>query len=263
MTEYNEHDLFSIFLQDAARHPLLTKEQEFALSRRIHGGDEQALQTLSTSNLRLVVSIARRYQGNGVGLPDMCQEGCLGLMRAARLFNWQKGFRFSTYASNWITQSIQKSLAYDSRMIRLPDNVHDQVQRLSRVRREFEQLHGRTPTLTEVASHAHLPLARVQFLDDINQKCVRLDAPVTDDGRTLHDVAVFEPNERADIQLPDSLVQGIAELSDIERGVITGRYGLDSEHRSLNSLAEEFAVTKQAIRSAEQRALKRLRRVSS
>ena len=193
----------------------------------------------------------------------MCQEGCLGLMRAARLFNWQKGFRFSTYASNWITQSIQKSLAYDSRMIRLPDNVHDQVQRLSRVRREFEQLHGRTPTLTEVASHAHLPLARVQFLDDINQKCVSLDAPVTDDGRTLHDIAICETSERPDIQLPDSLVQGIAELSDIERGVITGRYGLDSEHRSLTSLAEEFAVTKQAIRSAEQRALKRLRRVSS
>lgn len=262
MTEYNEHDL-SPFLQDAARHPLLTKDEEFALSRRIHGGDEQALQTLINSNLRLVVSVARRYQGNGVGLPDMCQEGCLGLMRAARLFNWQKGFRFSTYASNWITQSIQKSLAYDSRMIRLPDNVHDQVQRLSRVRREFEQLHGRTPTLTEVASHAYLPLVRVQFLDDINQKCVSLDAPLTDNGRTLHDIAISETNERPDIQLPDSLLQGIAELSDIERGVITGRYGLDSEHRSLTSLAEEFAVTKQAIRSAEQRALKRLRRVSS
>ena len=262
MTEYNEHDLFSIFLQDAARHPLLTKDEEFALSRRIHGGDEQALQTLINSNLRLVVSIARRYQGNGVGLPDMCQEGCLGLMRAARLFNWQRGFRFSTYSSYWITQAIQRSLS-SSRMIRLPDNVHDQVQRLSRLRREFEQLHGHTPTLTEVASHAHLPLARVQFLDDINQKCLSLDAPVTDDGRTLHDIAAGETNKRPDIQLPDSLVQGIAGLSDIERGVITGRYGLDSEHRSLTSLAEEFAVTKQAIRSAEQRALKRLRRVSS
>ena len=263
MTEYNEHDLFSIFLQDAARHPLLTKDEEFALSRRIHGGDEQALQMLINSNLRLVVSIARRYQGNGVGLPDICQEGCLGLMRAARLFNWQKGFRFSTYATNWVTQGIQRSLAHDCRMIRLPDNVHDQVQRLSRVRREFEQLHGRTPTLTEVASHACLPLPRVQFLDDINQKCVSLDAPLTDNGRTLHDIAISETNERPDIQLPDSLLQGIAELSDIERGVITGRYGLDSEHRSLNSLAEEFAVTKQAIRSAEQRALKRLRRMSS
>ena len=107
MTEYNEHDLFTIFLQDAARHPLLTKDEEFALSRRIHGGDEQALQMLINSNLRLVVSIARRYQGNGVGLPDMCQEGCLGLMRAARLFNWQKGFRFSTYASNWITNQFR------------------------------------------------------------------------------------------------------------------------------------------------------------
>ena len=113
MTEYNEHDLFTIFLQDAARHPLLTKDEEFALSRRIHGGDEQALQLLINSNLRLVVSVARRYQGNGVGLPDMCQEGCLGLMRAARLFNWQKGFRFSTYATNWVTHGIQRSLAHD------------------------------------------------------------------------------------------------------------------------------------------------------
>jgi RNA polymerase primary sigma factor len=257
-------DSLQLLLREAGRYPLLRPVEEIELAKRIEKGDLAAKDRMINSNLRLVVSIARRYQGQGLALGDLIQEGMLGLIRAVEKFDWRKGFRFSTYATLWIRQAIQRGLENTSRTIRLPVHVAQRARKVGRVERELATKLGHEPSNEEIALAAELPLEEVIEIRKAERAIASLDKPVGEDGDTsLGDLlAVQSPSVDEEVQeafRSQALQVAIAELPEPERDVIEMRFGAgDTEPQTLSQAGKRLGVSTERARQIEERALKRL-----
>jgi RNA polymerase primary sigma factor len=257
-------DSLQLFFNEARRHPLLTAEEEIELAKRIEKGDLAAKDRMINANLRLVISVARKYQGQGLALGDLIQEGMLGLIRAVEKFDWRKGFRFSTYATLWIRQAIQRGLENTSRTIRLPVHVAQRSRKVGRIERELTTKLGHEPSDEEIAEVADLPLAEVVEIRKADRAVVSLDKPVGDDGDTsLGELLSLETravdDEVADNLRSQTLLDAIADLPDAERNVIEMRFGAgDQEPQTLSQAGKKLGVSTERARQIEERALKRL-----
>jgi RNA polymerase primary sigma factor len=257
-------DAMALYLRELRRHPLLTADEEKELAKRVELGDREARDRMINSNLRLVVSIARRYQGGSLSLLDLIQEGTLGLIRAVEKFDWRKGFRFSTYATLWIQQAIQRGMANTERTIRLPVHVVEHQQRVSRAERELLASLGREPTESEIAERSRLTEDRVATVRGLPRTMASLDRPVGEDGdATLGDLmAADTPEPTADLELNlrhEALEQALADLPEREALVLRRRFGLDDEQpRTLAEVGDEIGVTRERVRQIERDALRRL-----
>jgi RNA polymerase primary sigma factor len=258
-------DALQLFLNEAGRWPLLTAQEEVELAKRIERGDLVAKERMINSNLRLVVSIAKRYQGHGLSLLDLIQEGIIGLIRAVEKFDWRKGFKFSTYATWWIRQAVQRGVANKSRTIRIPVHIAEREQRIGRAERELTPKLGRPPTEEEVAKHAKLPLKQVREVRSAARAVTSLDRPIGDEGdAALGDLFASEqppPEEEISVSLEQSLLhRALADLPDREREVLKLRYGLngDSDPASLESIGRRLGITRERVRQIEANALEQL-----
>jgi RNA polymerase primary sigma factor len=259
-------DLFRVYLDQIGQHPLLTREDEVALAQAIEAGDDAARRTMIESNLRLVVTIARRFTATGLPLGDLVQEGNLGLMRAVEKFDWRLGFKFSTYATWWIRQAIARGAAdRGTRAIRLPVHVDEQMGRLWRTRTRLHERLGREPTDDELADALDVPVGKVARLKDTAQAVTSLDAPVGEDGAHLQDLlddSAAGPDELAVAAVGrEALEQALDALPDREREVLVLRFGLDSgTPRTLAEVGSVMGFSRERARQVERDALAALRR---
>jgi RNA polymerase primary sigma factor len=259
-------DSLSELLNEARRHPLLTAEQEVELFQRIEQGDREARNRMVASNLRLVMSIARRFQGQGLPLVDLIQEGVLGLMRAIDKFDWRRGYKFSTYATWWVRQSLQRGVANRAREIRLPPHILERAQRVSRTQQQLSVELGRPPTDAEVAERAGLPLRQVEELERFPRAVTSLDRPVgedDDEGPSLGQVMAASqagPEEEVTVRLTqETLDEAVGDLPDPERSVIRLRYGMDGEEpQTLRAVAARLGMSASQARRLEMSGLSRL-----
>jgi RNA polymerase primary sigma factor len=259
-------DALSLFLAEVRRHPLLTKQQEIELAKRVEEGDTQAKQQMIQSNLALVVHLAKRYPTNGLSLLDIIQEGVFGLIRAVEKFDWRKGFKFSTYATFWIRQAIQRGMDNKERAIRVPTNVVQRERKVQRAERQLAAELGREPTDEEVAGRAELTVDEVVALRDVARTVTSLDRPVGEDegGASLGDLLSSpapQPEEEVMVSLRTSAVrQALESLPEDEREVIELRYGLDGVGHpvGVGEAAKRLGVRQPQVRELERRALTRL-----
>jgi RNA polymerase primary sigma factor len=258
-------DALQLFLNEAGRWPLLTKEEEIELAKLIERGDEQAKERMINSNLRLVVSIAKRYQGHGLSLLDLIQEGIIGLIRAVEKFDWRRGFKFSTYATWWIRQAVQRGVANKSRTIRLPVHIADREQKMARAERLLAPKLGRQPTEEEIAKQAKLPLKQVREVRQAARAITSLDKPLgADNEGRLGDLFASEdsePEEELTVSLEEEVLRrAVAQLPEREREVVKRRYGLDGESdpASLATIGRELGLTRERVRQIEASALEQL-----
>jgi len=262
-------DALQLFLNEAGRWPLLTAEEEVELAKRIERGDKEAKDRMITSNLRLVVSIAKRYQGHDLSLLDLIQEGIIGLIRAVEKFDWRRGFKFSTYATWWIRQAVQRGVANKSRTIRIPVHIVEREQRMARAERELSTRLGRAPTDEEIAKRARLPLKQLREVRQAARAVTSLDRPIGGENEgALGDLFASEqapPEEEIGVSLEqDVLRRAVAQLPDRERDVLKLRYGLnddgdgDGDPASLEAIGRQLGITRERVRQIEARALERL-----
>jgi RNA polymerase primary sigma factor len=263
-----ELDLFRLYLDEIGRHPLLTADDEVRLAQAIEAGDEGARRTMIESNLRLVVSIARRYWATGLPLGDLVQEGNLGLLRAVEKFDWRKGVKFSTYATWWIKQAIARGAAdRGASPIRLPVHVDEQVGRLRRAETRLAERLGREPSSDELAAELRLPVEGVERLRGTSRVVTSLDVPVGDDDSIvlqdlLEDDSAVGPDELAlEAVGREALERALAALPERAREVLVLRFGLDSgSPRTLEEVGEVMGVSRERARQLERAALAALRR---
>src|ERR671936_621711 len=258
-------DALQLFLNEAGRWPLLTAEEEVELAKRIERGDKEAKDRMINSNLRLVVSIAKRYQGHGLSLLDLIQEGIIGLIRAVEKFDWRRGFKFSTYATWWIRQAVQRGVANKSRTIRIPVHIAEREQRIARAERELAPKLGRQPTEEEVAKHAKLPLKQLREVRQAARAVTSLDRPIGDENEgALGDLFASQqapPEEEIGVSLEqDVLRRAVAQLPEREQAVLKLRYGLngDRDPASLESIGRKLGITRERVRQIEANALEQL-----
>jgi RNA polymerase primary sigma factor len=257
-------DALQLFLNEIRRYPLLTAEQEVELSKRIEQGDLEAKERMINSNLRLVVSIAKKYQGQELSLLDLIQEGIFGLIRAAEKFDWRKGYKFSTYATFWIRQAIQRGLANKARTIRIPVHIGQRERKIVRAERDLSAQLGREPTDEEIAAAAELPLDQVDEVREAARTVTSLDRPIGEEGDTaLGDVleAGAPPVEHeVEVSLSEELLRRtIDELPETERDVIRLRFGFEGdEPQPLRETGRRLGLSAERVRQIESRALKRL-----
>jgi len=259
-------DALQLFLKDIGKVDLLTAAQEVELAKRIERGDHRAKQEMVEANLRLVVSIAKRYRNQGLPFLDLIQEGTIGLVRAAEKFDYRKGFKFSTYATWWIRQAVARALADKARTIRMPVHVVEKLNKIVRSERKLRAELCREPTPAEVARDLDLPVDEVEQIMRSAQTPVSLEKPVGDEeesefGHFLTDENVPLPDEAAEVALrKETLRKILSTLSHRERRVLELRYGLDGEHpRTLDEVGRTFNVTRERIRQIENQSLKKLR----
>jgi RNA polymerase primary sigma factor len=259
-------DALQLFLKDIGKVDLLTAAQEVELAKRIERGDHCAKQEMVEANLRLVVSIAKRYRNQGLPFLDLIQEGTIGLVRAAEKFDYRKGFKFSTYATWWIRQAVARALADKARTIRMPVHVVEKLNKIVRAERKLRSELCREPTPAEIAVDLDLPVEEVEQILRSSQAPVSLEKPVGDEeesefGHFLTDENAPLPDEAADVLMrKQTLQQILATLSHRERRVLELRYGLDGEHpRTLDEVGRTFNVTRERIRQIENQSLKKLR----
>jgi RNA polymerase primary sigma factor len=258
-------DALQLFLNEAGRYDLLTAEEEVELAKRIERGDRQAKELMINSNLRLVVSIAKRYQGHGLSLLDLIQEGIIGLIRAVEKFDWRRGYKFSTYATWWIRQAVQRGVANKAREIRIPVHIVEREQKMARAERELTASLGRPPTEEEIAKQAKLPLQQVVEVRQAARAVTSLDKPVgAEEGAALGELMAGEspgPEEEVSVSLGlDTLREAVARLPERERDVVKMRYGLngDVEPASLEEIGRRLGLTRERVRQLESAALERL-----
>jgi RNA polymerase primary sigma factor len=256
-------DSLQLFFNEMSRYPLLTAREEVELAKRIERGDRRAKDRMINSNLRLVVSIAKRYRGHDLALLDLIQEGILGLIRAVEKFDWRRGYKFSTYATWWIRQAVQRGVANKARTIRIPVHVLDQERRIRRAEDRLAVSLGRPPEDREIARELELPVAQVRSVREAPRTVTSLDRPVgLDEGAPLHefipapDVEPFE-----DVEVPlhlEALRTAVARLPEREREIIRLRYGLEGEPLSLAQVGRRLGITRERVRQIEAEALERL-----
>jgi RNA polymerase primary sigma factor len=260
-------DSLQLFLNEAGRFPLLTAAEEVELAKLIERGDGQAKDRMINSNLRLVVSIAKKYQGHGLSLLDLIQEGIIGLIRAVEKFDWRRGYKFSTYATWWIRQAVQRGVANKSRTIRIPVHIVEREQKIARAERELTLKLERPPTDEEVAATAKLSIKHVREVRAAARAVASLDKPLGDGGDTAFGDIVA--TDKADVE--EEVVVGLSEhllraavskLPEREQRVIRLRYGLDSDQdpKSLEMIGREMGLTRERVRQIETQALERLAR---
>jgi len=264
-TEFSA-DSLQLFLKDVGKVDLLTAAQEVELAKRIEKGDHRAKQEMVEANLRLVVSIAKRYRNQGLPFLDLIQEGTIGLVRAAEKFDYRKGFKFSTYATWWIRQAVARALADKSRTIRMPVHVVEKLNKIVRSERKLRGELGREPTSAEIGKELDLTVDEVEQIRRSSQLPVSLEKPVGDDeesefGHFLTDETAPLPEESAEQALRrDTLKQILCSLSPREQRILEMRYGLDGEQpRTLDEVGRAFNVTRERIRQIENQCLKKLR----
>jgi RNA polymerase primary sigma factor len=258
-------DALQLFLNEAGRWPLLTKEEEVALAKLIERGDTEAKERMINSNLRLVVSIAKRYQGHGLSLLDLIQEGIIGLIRAVEKFDWRRGFKFSTYATWWIRQAVQRGVANKSRTIRIPVHIADREQKIARAERTLAPKLGRQPTDEEIAQQAKLPLKQLREVREAARAITSLDRPIGSEGDAafgdLFASDQAQPEEELTVSLEqDVLHRAVSQLPDREQEVLKLRYGLngDQDPASLEAIGRELGLTRERVRQIEANALEQL-----
>ena len=257
-------DAMSLFLQEVRRWPLLSREEEIELAKRIERGDLEAKERLVNSNLRLVISNARRYQGHDVPLLDLIQEGILGLIRAAEKFDWRKGYKFSTYATFWIRQAIQRALDNRARTIRIPVHLGQRERKIGRAERELAVALGREPTDEEIAQAADLTVQEIQEMREATRVVSSLDRPVgEDDGTSLGSLLASEgrtPEEEVNIILrEDALRRALERLPEREREVVKLRYGVGGDNPTpLGETGRRLGISQDAVRRLERKALSEL-----
>jgi RNA polymerase primary sigma factor len=263
-------DALHLFLREIGRVPLLTAAQEVELAKRVERGDLRAKSMMIEANLRLVVSIAKRYRNQGLPFLDLIQEGTIGLVRAVEKFDWRRGYKFSTYATWWIRQAVARALADKGRTIRMPVHVVERLNRIARAERELRAELGREPTLLEVASALELPVEEVEQVIRSGQSPISLEKPVGDDdesqlGHFITDDSAPLPDEAVEVTMrSEALQRAISRLSERERRVVELRYGLNGEHpRTLDEVGRIFEVTRERIRQIESHALRKLRSLAN
>jgi RNA polymerase primary sigma factor len=257
-------DSLQLFFAEARRHPLLTAEEEVELAKRIERGDLEAKERMINANLRLVISVARKYQGQGLPLGDLIQEGMLGLIRAVEKFDWRKGFKFSTYGTLWIRQAIGRGLANSGRTVRLPVHIVARARKISDAERKLAVELGRQPTEEEIAAHVDIPLDEVADIRRADRGPTSLDQGVGEDGETaLGDLIAgdgpsVEEEVASDLD-SERLREAVDTLPESERNVITLRFGLDREEpQALRETGRRLGLSSERVRQLEDRALRRL-----
>ena len=262
-------DPVRMYLKEIGKVPLLSAEEEIELAKRMETGDEEAKKRLAEANLRLVVSIAKRYVGRGMLFLYLIQEGNLGLIKAVEKFDYRKGYKFSTYATWWIRQAITRAIADQARTIRIPVHMVETINKLIRVSRQLLQELGREPTPEEIAEEMKLPVERVREILKISQEPVSLETPIGEEedshlGDFIQDDNVPVPADAAAFTLlKEQLVEVLSTLTDREQKVLRLRFGLDDGRaRTLEEVGKEFNVTRERIRQIEAKALRKLRHPS-
>ena len=262
-------DPVKMYLKDIGRVPLLSADDEIELARRMQEGDEEAKKKLSEANLRLVVSIAKRYVGRGMLFLDLIQEGNLGLMKAVEKFDYQKGFKFSTYATWWIRQAITRAIADQARTIRIPVHMVETINKLTRVSRLLTQKYGREPSPAEIAKEMNISEERVREIQKIAQDPVSLETPIGEEedshlGDFIEDETTVTPSDSVSTtMLKETLLSVLNSLTPREEKVLRLRYGVDDGRpRTLEEVGKEFNVTRERIRQIEAKALRKLRHPS-
>lgn len=266
----NSDDSVRMYLREIGKIPLLTGEQELELAHRIEKGDQKAKDKMAEANMRLVVSIAKRYSGRGLDFLDLIQEGNTGLLRAVEKFDASKGFKFSTYATWWIRQAITRAIADQSRTIRIPVHMVETINKLLRTQRRMTQELNREPTIEELSKELEMEPEKVEYIIKIKQDITSLDAGIGRDsdeeetslGELIEDEDSVSPEESATSELLKEHVNEIlSTLSDREQKIIRMRFGLDNgKSHTLEEVGAEFAVTRERIRQIEAKALNKLRK---
>jgi len=257
-------DALQLFLNELRRYPLLDKSEEIELAKRIESGDLMAKERMINSNLRLVVSIAKKYQGQELSLLDLIQEGIFGLIRASEKFDYRKGFKFSTYATFWIRQAIQRGLANKARTIRIPVHIGQRERKIVRAERELGARLGREPTDAEIAKEAEIPLDQVDEVRAAARTVTSLDRPVGEDGDTAFGDLLPSDGPPLEEEIQVSLAQEmlhrtVDDLPEPERSVIRMRYGIDGEEpKALRETGRRLDLSAERVRQLESRALERL-----
>lgn len=262
-------DPVRMYLKEIGKVPLLSSEDEIDLAKKIELGDDYAKQSLTEANLRLVVSIAKRYVGRGMQFLDLIQEGNLGLIKAVEKFDYRKGYKFSTYATWWIRQAITRAIADQARTIRIPVHMVETINRLVRVSRQLLQELGREPIAEEIAAKAEMPVERVREIMKVSQEPVSLETPIGEEedshlGDFIQDEQVAVPADAATFtMLHEQLLEVLDTLTEREQKVLKLRFGLeDGRPRTLEEVGKEFNVTRERIRQIEAKALRKLRHPS-
>ncbi len=262
-------DPVRMYLKEIGKVPLLTAEEEKELAMKMEAGDMDAKKRLAEANLRLVVSIAKRYVGRGMQFLDLIQEGNLGLIKAVEKFDYRKGYKFSTYATWWIRQAITRAIADQARTIRIPVHMVETINKLIRIQRQLLQELGREPYPEEIAEKMNLPVERVREIQKISQEPVSLETPIGEEedshlGDFIQDDNVPVPSEAAAFTLlKEQLVEVMSTLTEREQKVLRLRFGLDDGRaRTLEEVGKEFDVTRERIRQIEAKALRKLRHPS-
>jgi RNA polymerase primary sigma factor len=268
-SSYTSDDPVHLYLKEIGNYPLLTMANEVELAKRILDGDDTAKQMLAESNLRLVVSIAKRYVGRGLSFLDLIQEGNLGLIKAVEKFDYTKGYKFSTYATWWIRQAITRSIADQSRTIRIPVHMSEVINKTYRVSRNLLQELGREPSEQELADAMNLPIEKVREILKVSADPISLDTPIGEEddshlGDFIRDDTVMGPEDAASYSiLRDQITRLLDTLTDREQKVLVLRFGLkDGRSRTLEEVGKEFNVTRERIRQIEAKALRKLRHPS-
>jgi RNA polymerase primary sigma factor len=258
-------DALQLFLNEAGRYKLLTAAEEVELAKRIERGDKEAKDLMINSNLRLVVSIAKKYQGHGISLLDLIQEGIIGLIRAVEKFDWRRGYKFSTYATWWIRQAVQRGVANKSRTIRIPVHIVEREQKISRAERELTVKLERPPTDDEIAKRTKLTLKHVQEVRAAARAVTSLDKPLGAEGDTNFGDLIAgedaEPSEEVHVSLAERAVRkAVDTLPEREREVVKLRYGMngDRDPQSLEEIGRTLGITRERVRQIEAQALARL-----
>jgi RNA polymerase primary sigma factor len=265
----SSRDPIRIYLDEIRRTKLLTAEEELKLARKVSEGDEDARCLMIESNLRLVVNIAKRYMNRGLPLLDLIEEGNLGLIRAVEKFDYKRGFRFSTYATWWIRQAIERSIVNQARIIRLPVHVSEDITSVLKTERKLFQQLGRDPTMEDIAQHLNLPLAKIQYVYQLVRRTSSIETPIgEDDDQELMDLIPDEkavmPSERIEDERRVALIfNWLGELMENEKDIIILRFGLDDgEAKTLESIGQRYGVTRERIRQIEASALRKLRKLT-
>ncbi len=260
-----ESEALEKYLQEIAREELISVEEEVELAQRIRKGDRQALERLTKANLRFVVSVAKQYQNQGLSLPDLINEGNLGLMKAAEKFDETRGFKFISYAVWWIRQSILQAIAEQSRIVRMPLNQVGSVNKINRMLNRFEQENERRPSIEEIAEETDIPEEKVDDAMRVNTHHISVDAPFIDgEDNGLLDVLINDDSPMADRSLVleslrSEIQAALRNLTERERNVLEAYFGIGQNEMTLEEIGERFGLTRERVRQIKEKAIRRLK----